>query len=176
MYLDITDALRAKGEEVPFRHRDVVPPQDILGETVSFDEVILEGKISMAGDDLHIWGELTTVAHGQCAGCLRPVDYPIAVSFDEIFNRAPRFPASEETDFEADECLVYEGSKVELSHLVLSLAVLELPMRFECGSDCPALAALHADEDKLTHACQKDMPDQHPFSALQQLLTKDQEV
>ena len=57
-----------------------------------------------------------------------------------------------------------------------TLAVLALPMRFECGESCPALARLQPDDSQPTHACQKDMPDQHPFSALQQLLTKDQEV
>ena len=175
MYLDISNALRAPGEEIPFRHRDEIPPQEIFGETVTFDEVFLTGWFSMAGEDLHIRGELTTVAHGQCAGCLRPVDYPVSVPFDEIFSRASRYPQKVEPDPDADECLVYEGSKVELSHLALSLAVLELPMRFECGDSCPALAALQADDSQFTHACQK-VPDQHPFSALQQLLTKDQEV
>ena len=58
----------------------------------------------------------------------------------------------------------------------LTLTLLDLPIRFECGDDCPVLTRLHAEDDETTHACQKDMPDQHPFSALQQLLTKDQEV
>ena len=60
--------------------------------------------------------------------------------------------------------------------LNLSAFVLALPMRFECGESCPALARLQPDDSQPTYACQKDMPDQHPFSALQQLLTKDQEV
>ena len=42
---------------------------------------------------------------------------------------------------------MFEGSKVELSHLAMTLAVLDLPMRFECGEDCPALAALRRMEE-----------------------------
>ena len=60
-----------------------------------------------------------------------------------------------------------------LAQLALTLAVLELPMRFECA-DCSAQAGDDADET--TRACQKETPMEHPFSALQQLLTKDQEV
>ena len=175
MLLDISRALRAPGEDIPFLHRDAIPPQEIFGETVTFDDVLLSGHYSMAGESLHIRGTLTTAAHGMCAGCLKPVTFPVEVPFDEIFTRQERMPQEEDQE-EDEERLMYEGSKVELSHLALTLAVLELPMRFECGENCPALDAVRPDDTQSTHACQKDMPDQHPFSALQQLLTKDQEV
>lgn len=177
MLLDVSRALRAPGEEIPFAHNDCIPPQDIFGEEITFTDVLLKGHFSMLGESLHITGLLTTVAHGQCAGCLKPVALPLEVEFDEIFTRVGRFPRqTEETpDDEDDERLEFEGSKVDLAHLALTLAVLELPMRFTCGEDCEALSEMQPD-DQFTHACQKDMPDQHPFSALQQLLTKDQEV
>lgn len=176
MLLDISRALRAPGEEIPFAHSDSIPPQDIFGEEITFTDVLLKGRFSMAGESLHLMGTLTATANGVCAGCLKPVQYPIEVEFDEIFTRISRFPQQQtETDEEDDERLEFEGSKVDLAHLALTLAVLELPMRFTCGDTCESLSALQPDEQN-THACQKDMPDQHPFSALQQLLTKDQEV
>jgi hypothetical protein len=58
--------------------------------------------------------------------------------------------------------------------LALTLTVLELPMRFECES-----CSEGSDEEDVgdeSRACQKETPMEHPFSALQQLLTKDQEV
>ena len=176
MLLDMSRALRAPGEEIPFLHRDAIPPQEIFGETVTFDDVLLTGHFAAADESLRIWGTLTCTAHGHCAGCLQPVDYPVEVPFDEIFTRQTRFTQAEEVPGE-EERWMYEGSKVELSHLSMTLAVLELPIRFECSPHCPALSGLPSAEDtQETHACQKDMPDQHPFSALQQLLTKDQEV
>ena len=175
MLLDISRALRAPGEEIPFLHRDAIPPQEIFGETVAFSDVLLSGFVSAMEDHLRLHGTLRTVAHGHCAGCLKPVDYQVEVPFDENFVRITRFTQQEETP-EGEERWMYEGSKVELSHLSMTLAVLDLPMRFVCGDDCPALAALPSEENFTSHACQKDMPDQHPFSALQQLLTKDQEV
>ena len=175
MLLDISRALRAPGEEIPFLHRDAVPPQEIFGETVEFSDVLLSGHYSVMGDSLHIHGTLTAQAKGHCAGCLQPVTLALEIPVDEIFTRRPRYPQTEESP-EDQEGWMFEGSKVELSHLVMTLAVLELPMRFECGPDCPALLPLRPEDTLSTHACQKDMPDQHPFSALQQLLTKDQEV
>lgn len=176
LLLDISRALRAPGEEIPFLHRDAIPPQEIFGDTVTFDDVLLSGHYSAAGDSLHIWGTLSARANGLCAGCRQPVTYPVEVAFDEIFTRQTRYTQQEEAPDDGEERWMYEGSKVDLSHLSMTLAVLDLPMRFVCGDDCPALSGLPAEDTLPTHACQKDMPDQHPFSALQQLLTKDQEV
>ncbi len=175
LLLDISRALRAPGEEIPFQHCDEIPPQEIFGETVTFTEVTMAGFLSAADDRLRIRGTLTALAHGHCAMCLQPADYRVEVPFDEIFTRQTRYSRAEEASPDEEERLMYEGSKVELSHLAMTLAVLDLPMRFECGKDCPALDAALPDETPL-RASQKDMPDQHPFSALQQLLTKDQEV
>lgn len=174
MLLDITAALRAPGEEIPFLHRDEIPPQEIFGDEVTFSQVLLTGHYSVTDERLRIRGTLTAVAHGRCAGCLKAVDYQVEVPFDESFVRQSRCAEGEENP--EQEEWAYEGAKVELSHLALTLAVLDLPIRFECGDDCPGFSALPPEETQDTHACQKDMPDQHPFSALQQLLTKDQEV
>ncbi len=176
MLLDISRALRAPGEDIPFLHRDEIPPQDILGETVEFSDVVFSGHFALTGDSLRLHGFFTAMAHGHCAGCLQPVDYPVNVPFDELFTRVTRYTQQEE-EIAEEERWLYEGSKVELSHLAMTLAVLDLPIRFSCGPDCPVLGHMPSDEDSQPmNACQKDMPDQHPFSALQQLLTKDQEV
>ena len=73
-----------------------------------------------------------------------------------------------------DEQMTFEGKEIDLAQLALTLTVLELPMRFECES-----CSDRSDEEDVgeeTRACQKETPMEHPFSALQQLLTKDQEV
>ncbi len=175
MLLDVSRAQREPGEEIPFLHRDAIPPQEILGETVTFSDVLLSGFYSSMDERLHLRGTLHAVAHGHCAGCLKPVDCRLEVPFDEMFTRLKRFSGREEEP-DGEEEWTYEGSKVELAHLAMTLAVLELPIRFECSGGCPALSALPSEDDEESHACQKEMPDQHPFSALQQLLTKDQEV
>lgn len=168
--MDISQALRAPGEQIPFLHRDEIPPQDIFGEQVTFDPVMLEGHFAMVGTALHIRGKLRTVAHAHCAACLCPVDYPVEIPVDEVFTRLEDRKEIVEADPWDDEQLTFEGSKVELGHLVMTLTLLELPIRFLCKEGCPA----RPQENDENYACQKD-PDQNPFSALQQLLEKEQE-
>lgn len=170
--LDITAALRARGEEIPLAQTEYLEPQEVFGEVVRFDGVELNGWMSVSEENLYLRGTLSTVAHARCSGCLKPVDYPVEVDFNEVFTRQTRFTPKEE-EWDGEEHLIYEGSKVDLAHLVLSLVMLELPISFTCGEDCPVLSNLATDYD--SYANEKDLPDQQPFAALQQLLSKDQE-
>jgi len=178
--LDITNAIRSQGVEHPFTHCETIPPQEIFGETVRFEEIRLSGTFCLEEKSLRLKGELTGKAYGTCYACLAKVTYPLRVPFDESFRQTDRREVlaekakGEDQETFGEERLAFEGSRVELSHLALTLAVLELPMRFRCEPECGAQTALR--EDYSSHACQKELPDQHPFSALQQLLTKDQEV
>ena len=179
MYLDVSQSLRAPGEAIAFTHRDEIAPQVIFGETLTFDPVLITGSFTMLDNTLRLQGRLRTAVHASCAWCLAPVIYTVDVPVDELFTRVERgkgVPTEENTDgAEDDERLAFEGSKVELHQLALTLTLLDLPLRFVCEPECEA-AKKGRQEDKTSHACQKELPDQHPFSALQQLLTKDQEV
>ena len=39
MLLDVSMAIRSEGEEFPFLHRDEIPPQEIFGDTVTFEGI-----------------------------------------------------------------------------------------------------------------------------------------
>ena len=177
--LDVSDALKSPGEEFPFRLTGELPSQNIFGETVSFDPVEMQGTVVFEGNVLALSGVLTSAAHGVCAACGEPVTYPVRVSFDEVFTRLSHQmmlkKEAERTNDLEEEQLTFEGSGVELDSLALTLTLLELPIRFECVPICEAMLQAR-QESNSQNACQKELPDQHPFSALQQLLTKDQEV
>ena len=173
MMLDVSLAMRSPGEAFPFRHEEVLPPQEVLGEEIRFDEpVVLEGSYTMADEALLLRGSLKGTAQASCARCLKPVSKAIQVPFEESFLHTSQ--ALPEDDSEAwEEQFSFTGSKVELNPLALTLSVLALPIRFLCGKGCEGVpeGASQAQDDS-----QKDLPEAHPFSALQQLLTKDQEV
>lgn len=172
MALDITRALRSPGVAVSFTHEEQLKPQQVLGDTVSFDPVRMEGEMTFNEGSLRLTGRLRSKAHAHCANCLEPALFPINLGFDELF-KASRDQV-EEDPLDGDERLVYEGNSLELHHLALSLALLELPLRILCKEGCRGLLT----ETPLTptHAGQKEPPEAHPFSALQRLLNKDQEV
>ena len=164
MLLDVSRALRAPGEHFPFTHHERIAPQDISGEEVTFDEpVVLEGRFSMSGDELRLEGELTATAHSRCCNCLGPAEVALKVPFHEVFTKVD-YPVDDAED--DPDRLVFTGHKVELGHLALTLAVLELPIRILCKPDCEgykALAPSYAAAER-----------PNPFSVLQNLITNDQ--
>lgn len=170
MLLDVSRALRNPGEAVPFTHHEHIPPQEISGETVTFDDpVVMEGHCTMSGNDLTLDGTLTATAHSRCCNCLGPAQVDIKVPFHEVFTRLDR--PQEDTEADPDRW-VFLGSKAELSHLALTLAVLELPIRILCKPDCEGykqMAPGYTNPQK-----------SNPFSVLQNLQLKndqdDQEV
>lgn len=168
MKLNVSEALRNPGQEYPFHGEQTIAPVEIGGDTVTFDAAELSGTYFAADDgSVSVDGSLKTVAHAHCANCLEPASATVEASFRETFLR--------NGNPDDDEIFVYEGYQVDLDKLAMSYAVLALPMRFLCREDCPGFDAQNgADND--FNLCQKELPGQHPFAALQQLLTKDEEV
>lgn len=173
--LDISEALRRPGETFSFTHTAHIEPQDIMGEIVIFDPVRMEGSITLNDGKLHLKGRLATIAHGTCAKCLEAAHYPVNLGFHEIFSRKGERDAEEADDLDQTDRLAYDGPLLAVDQLALTLVVLELPMRFLCKEDCEGLPGI-TQMNREADADQDELTTQHPFSALQQLLNKDQEV
>ncbi len=174
MLLDVSAAFVKPGERLPFRHEVTIPPQVMFGETIRFPQpAVFEGTFMLEEDSLLLEGRFTVEAAGSCAYCLKPVSYQVDVPFYEVFLHLDRLAQISPDHSDEDEQMTFQGKEVDLSQLALTLAVLDLPMRLVC-QNCSEKQADDSLND--THACQKESPVVHPFSALQQLLTKDQEV
>ena len=164
MKLDVSQALKNPGQEYLFHGEQASASQEIGGDIVTFDDATLEGTYFASEDgSVLVDGKLKTVAHAHCANCLEPASADIQATFRETFLR--------NGDPEDDENFAYTGFSIGFEKLAMSYAVLALPMRFLCREDCPGLVGF-ADND----FCQKELQNEHPFAALQQLLTKDEEV
>jgi len=167
MKLDVLRALSNPGQEYPLDVTQAIAPQQVLGDTVTFDDARLTGTlVADPTGSVTVDGRLTSIAHAPCANCLEPATAAIDTAFHETFvlNGDP----------EDDDVFPYSGSALDFEKLAMTCAVLALPMRFLCREDCPGLARFalsEANED----ASQKDMQE-HPFAALQTLLKKDEEV
>ena len=167
MKLDVTQALRSPGQEFPFEAEQAIAPQEVTGETVTFDPAVMKGVYSATEDgSVTLEGTLATVAHAQCAKCLSPAQANVEADFRETFYH--------DGEPESDDRFVYEGSAVELERLAMFTAMLELPMRFLCREDCPGLGAF-AGKDVHTRSSLEELPGQRPFAALQQLLAEKEE-
>ena len=175
MKLDISEALRRPGETFSFTHTPHIEPQDIMGDIITFDPVRMEGSFTQNDGKLHLKGRMATIAHGTCAKCLEAAHYQINLSFHEIFSRKGERDEEEEDDLDQTDRLAFDGPQLAVDQLALTLVVLELPMRFLCKEECEGLPGI-TQMNREADADQDELTTQHPFSALQQLLNKDQEV
>ena len=163
MKLDVSDALSHPGQEYRFSGTQAIADQEIAGDTVQLDDCETEGSF-MADEDgnIAVRGKLRTVAHAPCANCLAEAQAEVENDFDEVFQR--------NGDPEDDEIFAYEGHEVSLDKLVMSYAVMALPIRFLCREECPGFE--YRDPDAV-----RDEPGiQYPFAGLQQLLDNNEEV
>ena len=164
MKLDVSNALSHPGQEYLFSGLQAIADQEISGDTVRIDDCAVEGTF-MADDvgNISVKGRVKTVAHAPCANCLKDASASVENEFDEEFIR--------NGDPEDDEIFAYEGHKVSLEKLVMSYAVMALPIRFLCREDCPGF------EEYLDRTeSPEESGIQHPFAGLRQLLDQMEEV
>ena len=163
MKLNVTEALSHPGQEYVFSGLQAIADQEIGGQTVRIDDCQVSG-VYMADEDgnISVKGQLETIAHAPCANCLADAQAKVGNDFDETFLRGG--------DPEDDEIFAYDGHEVDLDKLVMSYAVMALPIRFLCREDCPGFE--YRDPD----AAPNEPGIQYPFAGLQQLLENKLEV
>jgi len=163
MKLDVSRAIAQPGQEFTFQGTQAIADQEMFGSTVRMDECEVEGNY-MADDEgnIAIRGRIETTAHAPCANCLKDASAKVENEFDEVFQR--------NGDPEDDEIFAYEGHEVDLSKLVMSYAVMALPIRFLCREDCPGFE--YTDPE----AAPAESGVQYPFAGLRQLLDQMEEV
>ncbi len=163
MKLNVTEALAHPGQEYAFSGAQAIADQEIGGQTVKIDDCAVSG-VYLSDDDgnISVKGQLETTAHAPCANCLADAQAEVENVFDEMFLRGG--------DPEDDEIFAYDGHEVDLGKLVMSYAVMALPIRFLCREDCPGLE--YRDPD----VAPAEPGIQYPFAGLRQLLENNEEV
>jgi len=159
--LDVSECTRNPGTQYLFHVEQAIAPQEIGGETVTFDPAELSGTFFADEDgNVTVDGSICVWVHAHCANCLAPTSTQVEGEYRETFLR--------EGDPEDDDIFVYSGHVVDLEKLAMSYALLNMPMRILCRADCEGMKQYMVQDDSMDR--QKEMPGQHPFAALQQLL------
>ena len=65
MELDVSKGFLKPDEAFPFEAEVVLPPQEVNGETVSFDPVAMQGTYTVYDGKVRLEGELETAAHAR---------------------------------------------------------------------------------------------------------------
>ena len=169
MLLDVSKAFLKHGNGFPFEAEENLLPQTVVGETVTFEKVVLQGTYSVLEETVYLEGTLKTTVCAHCARCLAEMQFPLEIPFKEMFRK--------DADEGEDEAFQYDGKAVSLESMVLTLVMLHLPMRFLCSEDCQGNEEWQAwQRNNFKSSCEDGLPTQRPFEALQHLLKKDEEV
>ena len=165
MVLDVSNGFLSPGSALPFMEKTALPTQDVMGETIAFHEIVLQGTYMVLEDAVHLKGILKTKACRVCARCLRTADVPLDVPFKEVFRK--------DVDEWEDEVFRYEGKAISLDQMALTLVMLNLPMSFVCKEDCVGNEEMRVwQEDVANRSFEDEQPAQRTFEALRSLLLK----
>lgn len=143
--LNVRDIERHPGE-MRERSFDVTLDQR-MGEgllAVQADSTLhIDARLESVHEGILVTAEVTGVADGECGRCLREIEQPVEVEFQELF----AYPSTEAFDY------VVEADHVDLEPLVRDTVVLALPFQPVCTPDCPGL-------DPVTGERLADRPDE----------------
>lgn len=105
------------------------------------EQVDLRLRLESVVEGVLVTGEVTAEAHGECVRCLKELDEPVDVRFQELFaypdraahHREVGAPENEDTE------RVIEDDTVDLGPVVTDAVVPGLPFQPVCREDCPGL-------------------------------------
>lgn len=169
MRLDVSKALVAEGQEIPFEAEVPLADSSLMGEAVTYPTPArLKGFYASVGDVIHVRGRMAFEARSRCVRCLEDSAQAFETVFDTVFALSP--------DPDNPDVYVYDGAWIDLTRMAEDAALLALPMQWHCRPDCQGLCPIcGVDRNKTRCSCRtEDATIQHPFSALQRLLVTDE--
>ena len=151
MICDLSTVLNNDGATLPISATlDVAQETEGLG--IAFlSPVSVTGEIVCRNNVLelfaHVEGEMTT----NCARCLKELSLPLSFDFEETLTQ------DGEDIPDRDSVIVFSGTTVDLSDIVLSNLLLNLSYKYLCSEDCRGLCAkCGADLNQGDCGCSQD--------------------
>ncbi len=127
----VRDLMHKPGEERAFERDFDVPEQLGVGMAAvpAGEPLELDLRLESVHEGILASGEVSTVARGQCVRCLRDVELPVEVDFQELF----AYSLEDAYDFEVRD------ERIDLEEPLRDAVVLSLPFQPLCEPDCPGL-------------------------------------
>jgi uncharacterized protein len=132
MRLDISEALKAPGENFSFAVSEDFEPMNAGGEPIRFvKQVTVSGTYMFTGEIFFLRGIISAEYAAFCCRCLKEVQASMSIPFSEEFAR--------NIDEDHPDRYLYSGERLELSPMAGDLIALNTPMRHLCKEDCLGL-------------------------------------
>ncbi|MEP6946190.1 MAG: DUF177 domain-containing protein [Acidobacteriota bacterium] len=103
--------------------------------------VDLKGETEIVDDKVHVRGTITAETEIACIRCLVPVEYPLDITFDDIFVDPSDAPSDAELALEAEDLdvAVAIDGRIDLAEVIREQILLALPDQLFCTADCKGL-------------------------------------
>lgn len=151
MICDLSSVLNNEGAELRFSKAMAIGDvTDGLGITFP-ENVQVDGTIVCRSDVLELTAHMEGTFVTNCARCLKELTCPLSVDFSEtLVQETEEIP-------DRDSVVVFEGTSVDLSELVLSNLLLNLSYKYLCKEDCRGICPkCGADLNEKTCDCAED--------------------
>jgi len=129
MFLDITDLIKKKTDEKEFSleiNRDMLKRDDFEVKLIS--PLIVKGKATLDGEDIIVKGSIETSIKSFCARCLKSVDYPLNINFEERFSKK-----------QGEDIYPMLEDRIDLEDMIVDNVILSYPLKVLCKEDCKGL-------------------------------------
>ena len=128
----------------------------------------VDAVAELVGNEIRIRGHLCTNLEAVCDRCLGPVAMAVDRDFDLFYRPLAAISREEEVEVPQDELEVgfYSGAGIALAEVVREQAILSLPMKMVCRTDCLGLCPVCV-ADRNHEVCKCPSPEAgSPFAAL----------
>lgn len=185
MQLNVSNGLLSPGEWFDFDMAVMIPDQKIYEEDIVFEAMRLTGRYSTTEDRrVYINGELAGKVKAHCANCLESLMLTLKAPFSETFeemrmdkSRIDKKPDINDFIDGEPENYKYSGHVLDLSQMVLTAAILALPMRFLCSENCKGLCVnCGKNLNKENCECGNNNKTDNPFAALEKLFSQKEDL
>ncbi len=160
--LNISRALKNPGQSYPI---EVALPDEtieVMGDEITLADVCFDGVFFGAGEEVNVNGKISALAKTQCANCLIPIEKKVKADLDAVFV----------VGGDGEDAYPITGYEIDLEPVIREAVILELPIRFLCKDDCKGLCPkCGKNRNHELCTCPKDMGKLNPFSALNSLLS-----
>jgi len=161
-----------------FEHQYAANELDISEHEFKLEKPpLVSGRVTRAGMDMRVQGEIKATLVTACDRCLTDVPIELEIPFDLIY--VPEDPGTGHTgetelhDRDLD-LAVYENDQINLDDLVLEQLELSLPSRVLCRDDCRGLCS-ECGADLNFEQCHCEKPIDPRWQALADLKNKSEQ-
>ena len=115
-----------------------------------FNGKLLKKETKNQGPTVSVKGILEAFLHCICDSCLAPVDVFVSAEADALFSSAP--------DDTQDNAYFFEGRHIDLTDMVNSQILLNIPITVRCSNNCKGLCfrcVCNLNETGITCACKE---------------------